>query len=175
MIKMLKWIGIGLVICGSTAAGISLSRDLEKRVKQLNELRKVVVMLQGEIRYSNAPLSEAFHHVSLRIKEPFAIFLEHVAGHMEEFSGETLSDIFSQHIQEDLKYTSLLPEDLEQLKRLGESMGYLDRQMQLETMNLYLDQVNTACEEAAEHYRNKSKLYHCLGVMGGLFLAVIFI
>ena len=172
---MLKWIGIGLVICGSTAAGISFSKDLERRVKQLSELRKAIVMLQGEIRYSNSPLSEAFHHVSLRIKEPFAMFLEHVAGHMEAFCGETLSDIFMQHIQEDLKRTALLPGDLEQLGRLGDNLGYLDRQMQLETMNLYMEQLDMAHQEAKEHYRSKSRLYHCLGVMGGLFLAIIFI
>lgn len=172
---MLKWIGIVLVFCGSTAAGISFSRELLKRVQQLGELRKLVVMLQGEIRYSNAPLFEAFGHVSQRVKDPFSLLLKNVAAKMEEFCGESLSEIFSRQIEEDLKATSLLPEDLEQLGRLGESLGYLDRQMQLETMNLYLEQLNLACDEAAEQHRSKSKLYHCLGIMGGLFLAIVFI
>lgn len=172
---MIKWLGIGFVILGSTAMGMVMSGDLEKRVRQLKELRKMLVMIQGEIRYANAPLSEAFHHVGRRVPAPFQEFLEHVACQMEEYRGEVFSDIFARNVRIDLAGTALKKEDKEQLLRLGENLGYLDGQMQMNSIELYLHQLNETCEEASQEVRNKSKVYHCLGVMGGLFLAIIFI
>ena len=85
----------------------------------------------GEIRCANSTLSECFRHVAGRICEPFGAFLENMAEHMEEFRGDTVQEIFTQHVEQDLRDTALATEDLEQLKRLGEQLGYLDAQMQL--------------------------------------------
>lgn len=172
---MIRWLGIGLVIAGSTAIGLAVSWEMEKRLVQLREMRRMVGMLEGEIRCANSTLSECFRHVAGRICEPFGAFLENMAEHMEEFRGDTVQEIFTQHVEQDLRDTALASEDLEQLKRLGEQLGYLDAQMQLNALALYQNQLEDSYKRAAEAFAGKAKLCRYLGLMGGLFLAIIFI
>ena len=172
---MLKWLGIGLMICGSTAVGVVMSRELEQRIILLQELRKVMSMLEGEIHYANATLSEAFYHVARRSKQPFSGFLEHMAERMDGLSGGTIQEIFQMYVDQDLKNTALLTSDLEQLKRLGEQLGYLDVKMQQKAIQLYTEQLQETCAQAAGVYQSKSKICRYLGIMGGLFLAILFI
>ena len=172
---MIRWLGFGLVILGSAAVGLAVSWEMEKRLVQLREMRRMVEMLEGEIRCANSTLSECFHHVAGRTLPPFDTFLENMAEHMEEFRGDTVQEIFRQHVEQDLSDTALLTEDLEQLKRLGEQLGYLDVQMQLGALTLYQNQLEDSYKRAAEAYVGKAKLCRYLGLMGGLFLAIIFI
>lgn len=172
---MIRWAGVGFIIMGCTALGLALSNELEKRIGLLREIEKMVGMLQGEIRCANATLAESFYHVAGRIKEPFAALLVKMAEHMEGFKGNTIKEIFAEHVDHELKNIGLLPDDLAQLKSLGEQLGYLDAAMQLEALELYREHLREAAEQAAEAYRRKSKMYRYLGFMGGLFLAIIFI
>lgn len=172
---MIRWIGIGLMIMGATAFGLAMSRELEKRLIQLREIKKMVSMLKGEIRCANSTLAEGFYHVAERIMPPFSEFLRNMAAHMEEFRGDTIQEIFREHVDTDLKESALLAEDLEQLGRLGDQLGYLDLQMQINAMEHYESQLDDAYEQAAQAFGNKSKMYRYLGLMGGLFLAIIFI
>ena len=54
-------------------------------------------------------------------------------------------------------------------------MVFLDRETQERTLLLYLEQVDTELEVLREHRQERCRLYTSLGVMGGLFLAVILV
>ncbi len=58
---------------------------------------------------------------------------------------------------------------------LGEHLGFLDRETQERTLLLYLEQVDTELLVLREHKQERCRLYTSLGVMGGLFLAVILV
>ena len=171
---MFKIIGLGLVICGCTAMGMAAGNEMERRIRDLEEIIKMLEFLEGEIGYANAVLAESFCHVARRMRKPFSFFLENMAEHMERFEGDTLQKIFAQHVQKDLRQTALHPEDREALIGFGEQLGYLDVKMQLTAIAHYKSQLTKACAQAQEHYRKNSKMYRYLGLMGGLFLAVIF-
>ena len=57
----------------------------------------------------------------------------------------------------------------------GEHLGFLDRETQERTLLLYLEQVDTELLVLREHKQERCRLYTSLGVMGGLFLAVILV
>ena len=172
---MVKYIGLGLVICGCTAMGMSAGNEMERRIRDIRELLKLLELLEGEIGYANAVLAEGFCHAAKRMKKPYAAFLENMAGHMDELRGDTLGSIFERHVREDLRHTSLLPQDKEGLVCFGEQLGNLDVKMQLAAIALYKEQLTQSCAQAQEAWRSDSKLYRCLGLMGGLFLAVLFL
>ena len=171
---MFKIVGLLLVVCGCTAMGLSAGNEMERRIRELRELLKLLEILEGEIGYANAALAEAFRHGARRMAEPFSGFLEHMAKHMDEFRGDTLGEIFMRHVQEDLKGTALCRKDLDALTGFGEQLGYLDVKMQLAAIGLYKEQLTHEYVRAREDCRKNSKLYRCLGLMGGLFLALIF-
>ena len=57
----------------------------------------------------------------------------------------------------------------------GENLGYLDKEMQLATIDLYLATIETEIEEAVRTVKEKTYLYNSLGVMAGIFLTIILI
>lgn len=172
---MLRYLGAGLVIWGSVAIGAAMTGEMKSRVMQLQELRKLVVVLKGEIRYGNATLNEAFRHVALRIRPPYRELLACAAERMEEFRGEGLSEIFSGAVKEKLKDSALHREDLQLLERLGDSLGYPDVETQMNSLELFSEQINGLCTQAEKELGSKAKIYHYLGLTGGLFLAIILI
>lgn len=172
---MIKYIGLGLVICGCTAMGMAAGNEMERRVRDIRELLKLLELLEGEIGYANAVLSEGFRHASGRMRKPYSVFLEKMAEHMDELRGDTLGEIFRQYVRTELRHTALLPADREGLVCFGEQLGNLDVRMQLAAIALYREQLSQTCAQAQEAYRSDVKLYRCLGLMGGLFLAVIFL
>ena len=61
------------------------------------------------------------------------------------------------------------------MKAIGMQMGYLDEQMQLGTIDLYLEQLSFVIEKAREELVMKKRLCNCLAVTGGIFLVIILI
>ena len=170
---MLKMIGVLLVVTASTGLGFSVSRDLKLRIDQLHYLRKLMLMLQGEIKYVKAPLPEAFASIGRRSREPFQAFFAGVAQDMDHCEGETFQEIWDRRIREDLRETRLTKTDLESLRHMGENIGYLDHEMQLGTLGLYTEQLENEIHAAEKVFGSKSRIYHCLGVMGGIFIAIL--
>jgi Stage III sporulation protein AB (spore_III_AB). len=170
---MLKIVGIIIIIFSSTGLGVTFANDIKKRVEHMKILKKMVIMLDGEIKYANSPLAEAFSNMAKRIETPFSDFLNKISKELDAFTGVTFKNVWRKHIEQDLKQTKLTEKDKEQLKNLGENMGYLDREMQHNSILLYLEQLEKEIEEAVGELQKKTKVYHSLGIMGGLFLAVI--
>ena len=65
--------------------------------------------------------------------------------------------------------------DKENLVRFGENLGYLDREMQLGTIDLYLNQLEEEINEQAIVARERTKLYNVLGIMAGIFITIVMI
>ena len=58
---------------------------------------------------------------------------------------------------------------------MGEVLGYLDLEMQLSSIELYLEQLELCIRESQEAARTKQKLYQSLGVAGGIFLVILLV
>ena len=92
---------------------------------------------------------------------------------MDHCEGETFQEIWDRRIREDLRETRLTKTDLESLRHMGENIGYLDHEMQLGTLGLYTEQLENEIHAAEKVFGSKSRIYHCLGVMGGIFIAIL--
>lgn len=170
---MWRWIGLGGLILLCTAFGYSFSERLHKRIGSLKEMRKLMEILQGEIRYAVDPLGVALKNMAQQASPVFQRFFLKVAERMEKREGQTLAEIFQTESTLLRKESGLWESDIQSLIQIGLRLGYLDVQMQLKTMEFYLEELKNACAMAEEEYREKGKLYRSLGFMGGLFLAVV--
>ena len=72
-----------------------------------------------------------------------------------------------------LKGRAITKEDKEEFARFGESLGYLDVEMQKNAMKLYLKELEQKIEYLQKEIPQKRKLYQSLGVMGGIFLLIL--
>lgn len=172
---MLKFAGACLILVSAAGIGVSFASDLKRRYQELRILKQLVYMLRGEIRYTKTPLSEAFSHISVRIPEPFGPFLAAVSEEMDKADGRCFGDIWRELIRTRLSQSRLNRTDKERLETLGEVLGYLDLEMQLSAIDLYLEQLEISLREAEGSIGSKQKLYQSLGVAGGIFLVILLI
>ncbi|MCI8853770.1 MAG: hypothetical protein HFI31_03680 [Lachnospiraceae bacterium] len=172
---MLKIVGSLLILCCSAGLGAAGAGDLKKHCMELRLLKQALYMLRGEIKYSRAPLPEAFGALADRLPSPFGEFFSGMREELGRRDGRGLSRIWKEEMSRSLKKSSLRREEKEKLGRLGEGLGYLDLEMQLSTMELYLEQLEGDIQRAEEEIQSKQRLYRSLGVAGGIFLVILLI
>lgn len=172
---LLKMIGAVLTITSCSALGFYFSNELNLRIRQLRELKKYMIILRGDIRYGGTPLPEAIGNLARRSPGTFKKFLSRVSGELYESGGGTFQDIWGKCVWSELKNSSLTEMDKENMIRFGENMGYLDREMQLSTIDLYLNQLEEEISEQTSVARERTKLYNVLGIMAGIFITIIMI
>ena len=172
---VLKIIGAVLTISSCSEMVFYFSNELNVRIKQLRELRKYIMILRGDIRYGGTPLPEAIGNLAKRSPGAFKKFLSTVSEKLYESGGGTFQEIWGKCVWSELKNTSLTEMDKENLGRFGENLGYLDREMQLGTIDLYLNQLEEEINEQAIVARERTKLYNVLGIMAGIFITIVMI
>lgn len=170
---IIKYIGALLIIISSSAIGFRLSSDLELRIEELSILKKMALMLRGEIKYTSTPLFEAFSIIGNRIKSPYKEFLLETAKELEELNGTSFTSIWEKMKKKHLEKTKLYDKDLDRLINLGENLGYLDKEMQIGTIELYLEQLEQETIEAKNNLVKNSRLYQCLGVASGILITIL--
>lgn len=168
---------IGCLFCLGAAATIGFlkAEELKSRVKRLEEFKRMMMLLQGELRFHRATLSEAFESVSRRVEEPFAGFLEETAMRLEERQRGNFDEVWKEMSKRLLYTEGLQKEDEQLLELLRSSLGYLDLTMQTETLNLAMTQTEESIRQAKEMQERKGKLYQTMGVTVGALLALLII
>ncbi|SES87000.1 stage III sporulation protein AB [[Clostridium] polysaccharolyticum] len=172
---LLKILGAILTIVSCSALGFYFSNEMNVRVKQLRELKKYVTILRGDIRYGGTPLPEAISNLASRSPGAFHAFLHHVSEQLYQSKGGTFSEIWGKSVWSDLKDTSLTGNDKEGLIRFGDTLGYMDREMQVNTIDLYLNQLQEEINDQASVAKERTKLYNVLGIMAGIFITIVMI
>ena len=137
-------------------------------------LRKILSFLKGEISYAATPLPDAFWTIGGRMEDPYRDFLKSISEDLQRCSGSSFSEVFSENVDCHLRQTRLTSGDLEELKSFGAGLGYLDRSMQLSQLEQYEEQLKQKIEELNVGLPVRKKLCRSLGIMGGLFLIVLF-
>lgn len=170
---LLKWIGAVMVVGGSGALGFYYGGQLRRRLSQLRTVRQILYMLKGEIHYSAAALPESFLHIAGKTQQPFREFLEQVAGRLYALDGECLEQVWQQEVRGIRKKLSLTAEEIGEWECLGGRLGYLDRTMQLQLIDLFLEQWEGKIRLLEKECGKTCRLYQYLGVLAGLLLTVV--
>lgn len=170
---MLKVFGMILTVTAFTLTGFSYAKNVTLRIDQLNEIKKIIVMLEGELRYGNSTIEEALETISSRVSLVFAEFFEKTSQLLKENSGESLADLWRKNVNEMLDETKLNAKDLEEFSQMGECLGYLDLKAQSESLALYKDRLALKLDELNENCAKRIKMYRSLGVSMGILTAII--
>lgn len=176
----MKWMGACLVTLGCSGLGQHMARQWRLRLRWLEQIRQMIYFLKGEILYGHTALGEALKRVGERCRKAegegglkeMPLFFLSVAERIEQQKGESFSAIWKEETEKILN-SPLKEEDISSLKSLGDHLGYLDLTMQERTLLLYLEQLDGQIAYLKQNTKERTKLYTSLGIMGGLFLAVI--
>lgn len=172
---MLRGIAIGLLVICCGLLGFTKSKAESGRIKELKTLRRMNTLLSGAVNYGAVPLPSALWSVGGKLENPYRDFLQDVSKELDDLSGQSFTEVFSKNVDCYLMDTHLRKEDRENLKAMGADLGFLDKQMQLQTLQAYQAELDQKIEELQEGLPVRMKLYQSLGIMGGLFFAILLI
>lgn len=172
---LLKVTGAFLIVGATSWGGIAAASKLQNQYVQMQYLQRLIYRLKSEIQYANSYLGEAFRQIGLTSKEPYRRWMFALSEQMERRNGYTFVDIWEENVRDYLGDSGLPEDTLERLLRLGGQLGIADIEMQVKLLELYLEDLKLAMEEMREGMKSKIRLYHCLGVMSGIFVTVLLI
>ena len=172
---VVKLAGSLTVLAAAAGLGTAVSLDYRKRIQLLTQLRRLFLLLAGEIRSSRTPAAEAFGRMAGRMEPPFGRWLETLADRLEAGEGESFASIWKtwveQLVREDAQ--ALKPQDVELLVTFGESFGYLDQQMQLSSIQFVQEQLLDRLGELRGGCAARKRMARLLGVSAGVFLVIL--
>lgn len=171
----MRIIGILFVIAGSSMYGIWLSKRYVGNLAELEELRHMMFLLKGQILYANAPLHEAFDTIGNRTNGALSELFIRVAEKSEAQQGTQFAEIWKEEVGRLGGDSLLSKEDRQSLENFGNHLGFLDKEMQERNLLLYLEQLDLRIQDMREHKKERCRMCTSLGIMGGLFLAILFI
>lgn len=170
---VLKVMGSLMVTCSCGALGLWKAAQWKEHLGMLEQLRKMIVLLKGEILYAHAPLGEAFGHVGRKSEGILAQIFTGVEERISRQEGEQFYVLWREEVEKKKKDMLLSEREQEELIAFGEHLGYLDLEMQEHTIALYLEQLEMSIRFYREHEQEQRRLYGSLGIMGGLFLSIM--
>lgn len=171
---MLKIAGNLLVFAASLLYGWKVKAEYAEHVEQLVGMKEMFLMMWGEISYARTPLKEAFLQIAAQGKEPFASFLRRAAEGLEGQEG-SMGSFWGRLVDEEAGRFLFTAKERGLLKRAGENFGYLDGQMQLKNLELYIGQAETLIQKAQGELKDRQKLSGTLSLMCGLFVIILLV
>lgn len=172
---MIKATGTFLIILATTLMGIEASRSAQNQYMQMLHLQKLIYRIRSEIQYKRAYLEDAFLFVGKSEEEPYRSWLLQMGKELESRDNKQISQIWKEQTKRWISSVGLPKKEYHLLMELGKNMGMEDLEMQVKSLDLFLEELIHGMDELRPVIKNKIRLYHCLGVMSGVFLSVLLI
>lgn len=170
----MKAAGVLLCISAGFLIGNYFSENIKKRYMALNNIRRMILQIIGEIEYTRSNISDIFYKLSKKQESPYREFMEYIHSETEGTNGR-LKDIWKRGVDGYFSQLKLTDKDLEMLEKLGNSMGSIGIRVEIENLELYIKEVDELLLNIREELANKTKLYRMLGLFGGMAIAIILI
>ena len=164
---MLKVLGSLMIFVACAGFGLSKSQELQRHLEQLGEMKRIFYLLRSEVQYTRAPFAEVFEKIGRKANPPFDSWLFVLASRLQKKGTGSFCEIWKETIQEKLQECRLCEEEFEELKQIGKSLEYM------ESIDLYIEQLEYKIEHTREEYKTKKKLCQSMGIMGGIFLVIL--
>ncbi len=168
-----KLLGGLLISCGGFLLGGRAVGRMKKRVRDMQELRRVLHYLRAEIEYTAAPLQIAFQHIAGKGREPYATWLGTLAGKMQERQGRSFEALWEASLAEMMNHSGLTKKELSLLLDLGQSLGYLDVKQQLGGIDLCDALLGQELSQLGNSLQERTKTVWSICTLGGLMLVLI--
>ena len=164
---MLKLIGSIFIVTATTGIGFSKGHQMQCHLHELEELKKLFCLLRSELQYTHAPFAEVFSKISTKTSPTYRAWLSNLSKRLLNKTRGSFWEIWCLAVTEDLQETNLKEDELEELKNVGKNLEYI------ESLDLYIEQLEYKITNTREAYRSKRKLCQSMGNMGGIFLVIL--
>ncbi|MDR2166337.1 MAG: stage III sporulation protein AB [Clostridiales bacterium] len=161
-----------LIIAATTLIGWDFSARGARRVRDLTELKKSLILLKSQIDYSIYTLPQAFSHISPRVAAPFDEFYAKLAKDVEGGADAASAWVSAVH---SLKNSNLDKTDLENFAILGMSLGAMDSGVQINSIDMVITNIDDSLKRLLAENPKNSRMYRGLGIVAGLLITIVLI
>ncbi len=168
----MKILGACMVFFAAAGLGMYQAGRIRKGYEELVYLKKVILYIRGEIQYRILGMGELFQEISDKVKQPYASAFFQLGQTMEEGRGENFSTMWEEIVIKALDPVIVCEKDRDRLKELGENLGFLDKEMQMNYLNFFLENLDVSIAEKREKVQSDEKLCKILGILLGILLVV---
>lgn len=162
------------VLCVGSAGALGMLKGerIRRRIQALGQLIRFMEHVARELEFGREPLPEIFEKMARRSKIPLQTFLQQTA---KDLQADTvyISEIFSRNTKTYLTGWDLDRADLQLFEQFGRELGYPDRQLQIHTVESYLQELERRRDELQKEYPKASRLFRTLGFSAGVLAAVL--
>jgi len=155
--------------------GFYMVDRMKRHIKELEQVKKQLIFMEGEIRVGFRPVKDIFAQLEQRTEGNWKSFYSFVQTNMEKEKQWSLDRIWMEGIRETLKTSLLNQNEKRAWRELGENLGYLDKEMQIALLNICEEHFEEYRLQAEDYLKGNAKIYQTLGIMGGIFLTIIFV
>ena len=158
---IIKFITLGLIFGGTSFIGILISKKYENRLKELQNIKSALHLLEVKIKFTYDALPKLFREIEMKFSENIGKIFGLASEKMEVITPEKA---WEEAINE--SSTNLTQKDKEILKDLGKLLGQTDIEGQISQIKLvsnFLDiQIEEANKEKMKRMVQKWILIYCL-------------
>lgn len=170
---MLKLAGIVILLTGCIGMGISKVKDEKRRVRELQQIKRILIRIQNEMVYGKRTLPEICLLLSQCMEMPYQTIFYQIYQQLQDNRGNVLEEIWKRQMESELKELPLKKEERDILYSLPEHLGIQDETMQAADIGQSLDMLTAHIRQAESEYENKTKVIMSLSITAGLFLSII--
>jgi stage III sporulation protein AB len=172
---MIKLAGVILIIFAGANFGFRRAAREQTKLEQGIALKRMLYLLQGEIRYGFTPLPEAIRTIAQKTAEDIRPFLLQAAQQLETHSQTSFSNVWETAILEQLKPKMIETAFLEPVVTMGETIGYLDKEMQEKTIGFAIEQMEEEIFKRKDQVIRNCKMYRSLGLSFGALIVIVLV
>lgn len=169
---LLKLLGVLLVVGSTSAVGFSTAASVRRQSRQLRELIDRLREMKGEIAYRLTPLPELLLQQAEACRTEVRAFFQRFAELLCERTPRSVASAGAMALER-TKGLALEAQTLEEVRSLCQSLGKLDLEGQLQSLELTADRLERQFAALEAGKRARCRSYQTIGVCAGLAAAVI--
>ena len=168
----MKWVGALLLTLGTTGMGVFYKRAGYERIRELERMIWFFYYLESEITYHKAELVQICRRGGERQKGAAGKLLSAVAVRMENGEGAVFERIWQEECEALHGNYPLRDEDIADIREFA-AQEFADSRMQLIQAAFCREKLEEKRKRLSEDAAARSRMYLCMGVMGGLVISII--
>jgi len=169
-----KILGCVVIVMCAAKIGFDEAARFTRRVREIREFQTALVALKGEIGFCKTPLPQALAKVGQNLKTSIRHIFIKAGGAMKE-GGRYADEVWETTVSTVKKDLSLKSEEIYILNTFGKLLGTSDVVGQIENIELTSSKLDICERQALDDEIKFARLYRSLGVIGGIFTAILFL
>ncbi len=170
---MFKFAGILLLMAGCIGLGFNKVAEEKRRIRELREIRRMVMRIQSEMAYGKRTLPEICLLFGQCMEEPYRTAFLSAYEKFAENDGSGLDRIWKEELEDCMRGLPLRREEKDILCNLPAYLGSLDEKQQAADIGQSLDVLTARIAQAEAGYENRARVIMSVSVTAGIFVVIL--